>query len=335
MTTGCATSGTDPGLPAPARRRPGTAGRRPVAAAAGRLAGLAIALLLPLSGSAGSAAALAAEAPASVAPSSPVELKDRFEKVEKLLRKAGDALAHKDQARVSFLLQRADEELARFEAGSNTPRYLAALADARQAADQGELPAAEAAIRAARTALPPLGDYTVSRSMEIAYRAALQGVADGSVEAFRQGLEEMDEATLAGPIAARARETREAMARTRKAMGRNDSAGGRKELDAAVAALGRIDYGGRLARARSGLQLASALLHDGAILAARDQTQRGLRELAGAIPIAPEADREALTRAQEDARTIWRRLSRAEKDDADRLAEASDRIETLRRAQRS
>jgi hypothetical protein len=325
MTIGCATSGTDTGIPAPARRR---------AVAMGRLAGLAMALLLPGAGPAGPAATLAAAAPA-VEPSSPVQLKDRFDKVEKLLRKAGDALAHKDQARAAFLLQRADEDLARFEAGSNAPRYLAALADARQAADQGALPAAEAAIRAARTALPPLGDYTVPRSMEIAYRAALQGVADGSVEAFRKGLEEMDLATLAGPIAARARETREAMGRTRKAMGRNDAIGGRKELDAAVAAFRRIDYGGRLARARSGLQLASELLRDGAFLAARDQTQRGLREVAGAIPIAPEADRETLTRAQEDARIVWRRLSRAEKDDADRLAAASDLVETLRLAQRS
>ena len=277
----------------------------------------------------------AAEAPSKVEVSSPVDLQKRFEKVRKLLRKAGDALEDKDQARVSFLLQRADEEMARFEGGSNVARYLAALEEARQAADQGTLPQAGAAIRTARTSLPPLGDYTVARSMEVGYRAALQGVEEGSVEAFRKGLEDMDQATLAGPIAARCKDVREAMGRTRKAMGKNDAVGGRKELDAAVAALSRIDYGGVLSRARSGLQLASELLRDGATLAARDQTQRGLKELAAAIPIAPAADKEPLTQAQEEARTVWRRVSKPEKDDPDLLAAASERIETLRRAQRS
>ncbi|HZN02816.1 MAG TPA: hypothetical protein VFD06_04445 [Candidatus Polarisedimenticolia bacterium] len=318
MITGCATSATD-----------ATRSRGAMAAA------VAATLLLLATGRAGTSGAFAAEAPAAVDPDTPGDLRDRFEKIEKLLRKAVDALEDKDQARVSFLLQRADEQMARFEAGSNVARYLASLDAARQAADQGTLPAAETALRAARTALPPLGDYTVARSMEIAFRAALQGAADGSVEEFRKGLLEMDEATLAGPIAARCREVREAMGRTRKAMGRNDAVAGRKELDAAVAALARIDYGGLLSRARSGLQLASELLRGRATLAARDQTQRGLKELAEAIPIAPEADREPLTRAQEEARTVWRRLNRAEKDDPDRLAAASEQIETLRRAQRS
>lgn len=310
MTTGCATSGTE----------------RPRAAVLATLLLAATATLHP---------APAAEAPDKVEPYSPGELEKRFEKVEKLLRKSGDALEDKDLARVSFLLQRADEEMARFEAGSNVTRYLSALDEARQAADQGTLPAAETAIRAARTSLPPLGDYTVARSMEVGYRAALQGIEDGSVETFRAGLQQMDEATLAAPIAARCKEVREAMGRTRKAMGRNDAAGGRKELDAAVAALARIDYGGILSRARSGFQLASELLRDGATLAARDQAQRGLKELAEALPIAPEADKESLTGAQEEARTVWRRLSRPQKDDPDRLAAAGERIETLRRAQRS
>ena len=323
MITGCATSDTErrrtaPGRPARTRRIATT---------------LPVALLL--AAATGGAPALAAEAPDKVEPYSPGELAERFEKVEKLLRKSGDALKDKDMARVSFLLQRADEEMARFEAGSNVARYLASLDQARQAADQGTLPQAETAIRAARTSLPPLGDYTVARSVEIGYRAALQGVADGSVDEFRKGLEAMDEATLAGPVAARSKEVREAMGRTRKAMGRNDASGGRKEMDAAVAALARIDYGGLLSRARSGLQLASELLRDGATLAARDQTQKGLKELAEAIPIAPEADKEPLTKSQEEARAVWRRLNRAGKDDPDLLAAASERIETLRRAQRS
>jgi hypothetical protein len=309
MTTACAISVTE-------RRRGPT------------LAAALLALALP-------GAALAAQAPPVVQPATPVELRDRFGKVQKLLRKAGEALRGKDLSRASFLLQRTDEELTRFEGGSNVSRYLASFEEARKAADAGTLPAAETALKAARTALPPLGDYSVPRSMEIAYRAALQGAAEGSVEAFRTGLQQMDEATSASAIAAGCAEIRAAMGRARKAMGRNDAVAGGKEVEAANAALARIDYGGRLARARSGLLLASELLRDGAFLAARDQTQRGLRELAGAIESAPAADRDALTTAQEETRTVWRRMSRAEKEDPDRLAAASDRVETLRRALRS
>jgi hypothetical protein len=315
MTIDCAISATDV-------RKTAAATRARFAAAA--LLSLALA-----------APARAAQAPPPADAASPVELRDRLEKVQKLLRKAGDAVQGKDLARASFLLQRADEELARFESGANVGRYLTSRDQARRAADEGNLPAAASALKTARTALPPLGDYTVPRSMEIAYRAALQGAEEGSADAFRAGVQQMDEATFAAPIADRCRDTREAMGRARKAIGRNDVAGGMKEVDGAKAALARIDYGGQLARARSGLLLASELLRDGAFLAARDQTQRGLKELSEAIEAAPEADREALKASQEEARTVWRRMSRAEKEDPDRLAAASERLETLRRGLRS
>jgi len=268
-------------------------------------------------------------------PESPVELRDRFEKVQKLLRKATDAIEKKDLSRTSFLLERSDDELTRFEAGSNIGRYLASLGTARKESEAGNLPAAAAALRTARGALPPIGDYTVARSMEVAYRAALQASETGEAGLFQDGLRQMDEATLAGAIAADCRDIREATARARKAVGRNDIAGARKEIDAANALLTRLDYGGMLTRARSGLLLASELLRDGAFLAARDQTQRGLRELSAALESAPEQDKEALTTAQEEARTVWRRMNKAEKEDPDRLALASDRVETLRRTLRS
>jgi hypothetical protein len=255
--------------------------------------------------------------------------------VQKLLRKATDAIQTKDLSRASFLLERSDEELARFEGGSNVGRYLASLDMARKESETGNLPAAAGALRSARAALPPIGDYTVARSVEVAYRAALQASEAGEAGLFQDGVRQMDEATLAGPIATDCRGIREATARARKAVGRNDMAQARKEIDAASALWTRLDYGGMLTRARSGLLLASELLRDGAFLAARDQVQRGLRELSDALESAPEADKETLTTAQEEARTVWRRMSKAEKDDPERLALASDRVETLRRALRS
>ena len=268
-------------------------------------------------------------------PESPVELRDRFEKVQKLLRKATDAIDKKDLSRTSFLLERSDDELTRFEAGSNVGRYLGSLETARRESEAGNLPAAAVALRSARGALPPIGDYTVARSVEVAYRAALQASETGEAAPFKDGLRQMDEATLAGPIASGCRDIKEATARARKAVGRNDTALARKEIDAASALLTRIDYGGMLTRARSGLLLASELLRDGAFLAARDQTQRGLRELSAALESGPEKDKETLSTAQEEARTVWRRMSKPEKEDPDRLALASDRVETLRRALRS
>jgi hypothetical protein len=317
MITGCATSVTE-------RRRWAVAGVAPFAA-----------LWVCLAAAPAGAAPKEETAPVPAAPQSPVELRDRLEKVQKALRKAGDAIRSKDLSRTSFLLQRTDEELTRFESGSNVERYLAFLDQARQAGEAGNLTVAADALRSARAALPPIGDYTVARSMEVAYRAGLQGAEQGATGKFLEGLRQMDEATLAGPIASGCRDIKEATARARKALGRNDIPGGRKEIEAATALLARLDYGGMLARARSGLILASELLGDGAILAARDQTQRGLRELSAALLIAPEADKEALTSAQEDARTVWRRMNRPEKDDPGKLAAASDRVETLRRALRS
>jgi len=316
MTTGCATSATD--------RRRGAVAR--VAACAA----LFVCLL-----AARAAAAKEETAPAPATPESPVERRDRFDKVQKALRKAGDAIRSKDLSRTSFLLQRTDEELDRFESGSNVGRYLAFLDAARRAGEAGDLTAAAGALRSARASLPPIGDYTVARAMEIAYRAALQGAEEEAAGKFLERLRQMDEATLAGVIASGCRDIKTATARARKAIGRNDIAGGRQEIETATALLARLDYGGMLARARSGLILASELLGDGAILAARDQTQRGLRELSAALLIAPEADKEALTSALEDARTVWRRMSRPEKDDPGRLAAASDRVETLRHALRS
>ena len=125
------------------------------------------------------------------------------------------------------------------------------------------------------------------------------------------------------------------MQRARLSIGRMDAAGAARDTAAARDALGRLRYGGALTRSRSGFLMASELLRDAAVLAARDQAQRGLRDLDDALERAPDGDRKILTEVQEEARGVWRRMSRAEKDDPDRLAAASQRIEEIRLRQRT
>jgi hypothetical protein len=316
MTGGCASSGTDAvAAPAPVKR--------------GR--GAALLVLLPALVAAAPQAAVPPPAAAPIA--TPTELRDQIDRIEKAERKAEEALHGRDLARASSLMQRADEEIVRFEAASRLTEYVAAIAEARQASG-ASLPAAETALRRARACLVPLADYTVSRSAEIAYRAALAAAEAGQAEAFLQALAHMDEASLAGAAQAGFKASRDALQRGRLLIGRVDADGAAREVAAAREALARLRYAGSLARSRSGLMMASELLRDAAVLAARDQAQRGLRDLQEALERAPDADRPVLTEAQEEARTVWRRMSRAEREDPERLAAASQRVEEIRLKQR-
>jgi hypothetical protein len=317
MTGGCASSGTDAVVaPAPVKR--------------GR--GAALLVLLPALVAAAPQATVPLPAAAPIA--TPTELRDQMDRIEKAERKAEEALHGRDLARASYLMQRADEEIVRFEAASRLTEYVAAIAEARRAAGPASLPAAETALRRARACLVPLADYTVSRSAEIAYRAALSAAEAGQAEAFLQALARMDEASLAGAAQAGFKASRDALQRGRLLIGRVDADGASREVAAAREALARLRYAGSLARSRSGLMMASELLRDAAVLAARDQAQRGLRDLQEALERAPDADRPVLTEAQEEARTVWRRMSRAEREDPERLSAASQRVEEIRLKQR-
>jgi hypothetical protein len=271
----------------------------------------------------------------AVPAATPTELRDQFDRIEKEERKAEQALHGRDLPRASFLMQRADEQIVRFEAAARLREYAAAMAEARQAAAPAGLPTAEAALRRARACLAPLADYTVSRSAEIAYRAALAAADAGDAEQFLVMLERMDEASLAPALQAGFTASRDAMQRSRLLIGRVDPAGAAREMAAAREALSRLRYGGALSRSRSGLLMASELLRGAAVLAARDQAQHGLHDLDEALSRAPDGDRATLTAVQEETRTLWRRMAHAEKGDPDRLAEASQRIEEIRLRQRS
>ena len=268
-------------------------------------------------------------------PLSPAKLRDQFERADKLLRRAADAAEGSDPGRVSLLLQRADEEIVRFEASSGLAPLIEAVAASREAAGRQDLTAAEASLRRARPWIASLSDYAVPRSAEIAFRAAQAAATEGDAPGFLAALDQFEAATLAPALLARLRETRQAVARARTVLVRGDLKGGRREVASARASFDGLTYAGALSRSHYGLLVASELLRDRALLAARDQAQKGLRDLRLAIPLAPEAARDSLLRAQEEATTVWRRINRPAEGDADLLAGASGVIEGARQQWRA
>jgi hypothetical protein len=270
----------------------------------------------------------AADSP--IGPSSPADLRDRFEKAEKSLRRASDAIDDHDPGRVSLLLRRADEEIAAFESGSGVASLIAAIAATRSAVGREDWTGAGTALRAGRIGMVSLSDYSVPRSAEVAFRAAQSALGVPDRDGALAALTRLEAATLAPALQSRLRAAHEAVARGRTMMVRNDMKGGRTEVDAARAALDGVAYVGALSGARYGLMVAAELLRDRALLAARDQAQKGLRDLRTAIELAPEAVKPALTEVQTEAAAIWRRINHAEPADADRLAADSESIETVR-----
>jgi hypothetical protein len=296
---------------------------------------LAVLLLGGLAGAAAPAPAPPDAAPtapsgANTTPRSPAELRNLFEKAERLLRKAADAATGRDAGRVSLLLRRADEEIARFQDASGLETLVEAVAASRDEALRNELPAAQATLRSGRAWIGSLSDYTVPRSAEVAFRAAESAAADGLPEEFTAALDRFEAATLSTVLLARVRETREALARGRALLVKNDLKGAGREVDAARAGLDGLTYAGALSRSRYLLLVASELLRDKALLAARDLSQKGLRELRTAIGLAPEPAQEPLRRAQEEATTVWRRMNKPVEGDADILAASSASVEEIR-----
>jgi hypothetical protein len=110
----------------------------------------------------------------------PPDLRDQFQKADKSLRKAENALGGHDAGRVSLLLQRADEEIVTFEQGSGLGDFVRETGDARRAATAGDMTAADRAVRRARAVSVSLADYTVARPAEVAYRSALAAIGDRS-----------------------------------------------------------------------------------------------------------------------------------------------------------
>ena len=80
-----------------------------------------------------------ASPPASLlSPRAPAELRDLFEKAEKMLRKASDSAMGSDAGRVSLLLRRADEEIGRFETASGLEPLIEAVDLSREEAGRND-----------------------------------------------------------------------------------------------------------------------------------------------------------------------------------------------------
>jgi hypothetical protein len=264
----------------------------------------------------------------------PPDLRDQFQRADKSLRKAANALEGHDAGRVSLLLQRADEEIVTFEQGSGLGDFVRETGAARLAASAGEMTAADRAVRRARAASASLADYTVARPAEVAYRSALAAIGDGSAADLLAALDGMEAAVRAPLLLDRVHAARAAITRARAAMVRNDFPGGRNEVTAAHAALDAVSYVGALSRSCYAFLAAGELLHDRAILTARDQLQRGLHDLATAQELAPQPDLEDLNAAHDEAIAIYKRMNHPIEGDPGALAAASARHETVRQRQR-
>jgi hypothetical protein len=264
----------------------------------------------------------------------PPDLRDQLQKADKSLRKAESALGGHDAGRVSLILMRADEELGTFEDGSGLGAFVQETAAARQAATGNDMTAANRAVRRARAASASLTDYTVARPAEVAYRSALAAVGDRNAGEFLAALDGMEAAVRAPLLLDRLHAARAAITRARAAMVRNDFPGGRKEVAAARAALNALTYAGALSRSCYAFLAAGELLHDRAILTARDQLQKGLHDLATARELAPQPDLEDLNATHDEGLAIYKRMSHPVEGDPGALAAASARLETVRQRQR-
>jgi hypothetical protein len=367
MTTACATSATEAarsGGPARLTGRSGAGGRapRPTVTLLGAIgmtfiagmtwaAGMALAATTtppaqgtPTAPTTGAPAAPAPSAPASAKPSAtvpagaakpsrlmtPADLRDRFEKCLKMLGKAEGALDGRDPGRVSLLLRRTDELILEWEAGSGLPEFLRVVAEAREAAAADDRAGAASSVRRAREVLRSLADYTVSRSAEVSFRASLAALEAGKADEFDKALSTFEATVHAPYLSDRVREGREAIARGRAAMVRKDMKNGRKEVEAASAAFGGLEYAASLSQARYGLMVAAELLREGSTLTAKEQTQNGLRALNRALERAPQTHVQGLDTARSEADVVWRRLSKPEAGDPDRLDGAAAQVETIR-----
>jgi hypothetical protein len=276
-----------------------------------------------------------APAPATLAPPpaarlTATQLRDRFEKIQKGLDKAQDATGGTDAGRVSLLLQRADELILEFESGSGLDTVIAALAASRAAAAQGDYGAARADLRRGRESLRSLSDYSVARPLEVAYRSADQALEDQDPQAFAAAIDRLEATVLPRYLHDRLADARTAIARARQAMVRRDMKTGRKEVDAARIALGRLDYASALSQARYACIIGAELAQQNAFLVAREQVQDALRQMTRALRRAPAADVDPLNEAQAAVNEVWRRLSKPQPGDPDKVARAADTLETLR-----
>ena len=131
-------------------------------------------------------------------------------------------------------------------------------------------------------------------------------------------------------LLARVREARAAVGRARQAMVRNNMPDGRARIAEIRRAFGGLLYAGALARASYSLTIGSELLSSGSIITARDQMQKGIRDLKLALGTAPDDTRTVLEDTLAQSIEIWKRSGHAATGDAGRLADLARGIDAVR-----
>lgn len=328
MTTGCVNLATEA---VAARHWPAVPRRRTDLAC---LTGAALmALAAPVNGAPARAPSPAARPPQPAAAAmSPADLERHLEKAESALGKAEGAVSGRDPGRVSLLLKRIDDELGIFEVNARFAPLAGALDGARAAARRDDLRAARTMLQTARSLYPPLADYAVLQQTEESSRAALRAAEGGDGADCLASIDRFEASLRPGLLLKRVGEARQAITRTRLAMVRNDMKAGVAELRAARHAINGLRYAGALSRAQYGLRVGADLLEQQALMAARDQVQKALRSLRAAADLGAHGpDASDLGSTRDSVAKIWRRMTRAQGDDAHRLFEAATTVEAIRR----
>ncbi len=274
-------------------------------------------------------------APATAAGAPPsrltaTELDRILSKAEKSLEKAESAVRKTDPGRVSNLLRRVDEEMARFQTGSRLTELERAFATGRSAAGGGNMEEAGEAVRRARLILPTLSDYMVMRQAEFEGRVALHSAELDDAEGYLVALDRLESAVLPTLLSARITEFREAIARGRDAMVRRDMETGRTEVASARQALDGLHLAGALSRTLFSLRIGSEMMDSRAMIAARDHLNRALRDLRKAVEVASDPLRADLDGARERIEAVWKRLNRPQEGDLDAVLEVTQLIERSR-----
>jgi hypothetical protein len=268
-----------------------------------------------------------------VAATTPGDLRSILDKTDKAIGQAERAVEGKDPGKVSLILIRTDELLASFLSAAELEALVKAFDEAHAAAGASDMPAAAAAVRRASGLMTPLTDFVVLRQAAEASRAALRAAETRDSAAFLADLDRFDASILAPALLARVRDGRAAVARARQAMVRNNMQDGRARIAEIRRACNGILYAGALSRACFSLTIGSEILASGSLITARDQMQKGIRDLKLAVGVAPDDTRAVLEDALEQTLEIWRRSGHTLPVDADRLADIARIIDGVRMKQ--
>jgi hypothetical protein len=276
------------------------------------------------------ASVLIASAPALGARTTPADLRSILDKTDRAIGQAERAVGGHDPGKVSFILIHTDELLASFVDSSGLEGLVKAFDDAHAAARASDLASAAAAVRRASGLTAPLTDFIMLRQTAESSRAALRAAETRDAAAFEESLDRFEGSILAPVLLARVREARAAVARSRQAMVRNNMQDGRARIAEIRRAYDGLVLTGALGRASYSLSLGSELLQGGSIITARDQMQKGIRDLKLAVASDPGDSRGVLEDALARTIEIWKRSGHRRADDAALLAESASAVENVR-----